>query len=171
MRPFLAAFYFARHRVILFPNGQNVQKPLSLMKTSFVLCLCVLLAVAAVGCSKKPQGGPRFKTYPVTGTVTVDGEGIPFISIECHPGPDSEIRFPVSASTKEGGEFSIGTYESGDGLPAGSYTLTFTWLVPGGVAAKDNLNGAYSDKSKSEYKFTVEEGDPTDLGVIELKTK
>ncbi|MFH1922367.1 MAG: hypothetical protein ABIP48_21095 [Planctomycetota bacterium] len=35
----------------------------------------------------------------------------------------------------------------------------------------DKLKGKYSDPAKSEFKVTVTEGQPTDMGRFELTTK
>lgn len=130
----------------------------------------LLLAVACWGCSKPRLGEPRMKTYPVTGVVTVDGEPAAFLEIECHPESDTELKRPVIAVTNTEGRFSIGTYESGDGLPEGSYVLTFKW-VEMGIAAVDKLKGAYADPQKSDYKVTVVAGETTDIGEIELSSE
>jgi len=132
----------------------------------------ILIASAIfTGCSEPPRGGPRFTTFPVTGEVDVDGEPAELIEIECHPdGDSSEIKYPISTMTDKNGHFSISTYQSGDGLPAGDYVLSFKWIEPG-LVPKDRFKGAYSDPKKSKIKVTVETGQKNDLGVIELSTK
>lgn len=94
--------------------------------------------------------------------------------VEIHPEPGtSELTHPIFAATDDNGEFSVATYEKDDGLPEGTYSLAFTWQTFSLVKKdkKDKLNGAYSDPKKSNIKVTVVEGEPTDLGLIELSTK
>lgn len=140
------------------------------MQLRFMLKTLLFCSVLSFGCSEKPRGGPRLTTTPVTGTVEVDGEAAENLTVECHPEPGAEIKYPVIANTDDDGHFSIAMYLKGDGLPEGTYRLTFKW-EEFGFPVKDKLNKAYADPSKSTYKFTVIAGEPNDLGVIELSTK
>jgi hypothetical protein len=74
--------------------------------------------------------------------------------------------------TDANGLFTISTYETGDGVPAGQYQLTFVWgqiNLMNSQYSGDKLNGKYSDPAKSEHTLTVTDSDdPHDLGVIEL---
>jgi hypothetical protein len=130
----------------------------------------LLLALLVAGCSEEQRGAPRLKTYPVTGTVLVDGVPAASLTVECHPEPGAQLKHEVATFTDENGKFSIGTYESKDGLPEGTYALAFIWPEMG-IVAKDKLKGAYADYKKSEHKVTVVTGQPNDLGEINLKTK
>ncbi|MEI8016966.1 MAG: hypothetical protein WCH39_02145 [Schlesneria sp.] len=136
-------------------------------------CEIILLAAALmIGCSQPQRGGPREKTFPVTGVVEVDGEATEGIEVSCHPEPGSSaIKYPVTTFTDANGAFSVGTYQSGDGLPEGKYTLAFKWEVPGPGTPINKLSRAYADPAKSTHKVTVEKGEKNDLGTIELSTK
>ncbi len=129
-----------------------------------------LSLVLFVGCSEPERGGPRAATSPVKGSVTVDGVAADFLQIECHPEAGAALQYPVSKLTDEKGQFTLGTYEAEDGLPEGTYTLTFTWMGPGLLQA-DRLKGAYADPKKSTQKITVVKGQETNVGTIELSTK
>jgi hypothetical protein len=80
-----------------------------------------------------------------------------------------------STFTGDDGQFSISTYEKGDGVPEGEYILTFMWgkrnVITTSYGGPDKLKGKYSDPKKSGHKITVRAGEPTDLGRIDLKTK
>lgn len=135
----------------------------------------LLISLTITGCSSNPVGGPRLKTSPVTGTVHVDGEPAMLLIVGFYPeSGTSELNHPVMATTDKDGKFSVGTYQTGDGLPAGKYCLVFKWQTFG-AKKQDKLKGAYKnafdDPSKSTFKVTVEEGMPNDLGIIELTTK
>lgn len=140
------------------------------MTGHFSRAAILLLAILVAGCSEGPRGGPRLKTYPVTGTVLVDGVPAAGVTVECHPEPGAQLKHEAARGTDENGKFSIGTYESKDGLPEGTYKLAFIWPEMG-LVAKDKLKGAYADPKKSEFKVTVDTGKPNDLGEINLKTK
>ena len=132
-----------------------------------VLCLSML---SLVGCSEPQRGGPRVNTAPVTGSVTVDGQPAAYLQIDCHPEAGSEIKYPISTVTDDKGNFAFTTYEASDGLPPGSYTLTFSWLEPG-LVPKDRLKGTYADPQKSTQKISVVKEQDNSLGTITLTTK
>ena len=127
------------------------------------------LLIVVVGCSSEPRGGPRLETTPLSGTVLLDGEPKAGVLVEFHPEADTtEMKRLAMVNTNENGEFAASTYEEGDGLPPGTYHLTFKWIGPG---RKDRLNGAYADPKKSQHEVALVAGEPNDLGVIELSTK
>lgn len=126
-------------------------------------------------------GGPgidKKPTFPVTGSITVDGN-VPDspIQIECHPQDGFDVERPTVSRTESDldGKFTISTYESGDGVPPGNYVVTFAWqefnIMSREYSGKDKLNGRYSDPAKSTITLTVEDGKPTDMGVVALTTK
>ncbi len=135
----------------------------------WALGLCVL-------CSCGEEGPARKATYPVTGTVMVDGAPAANLAIQVHNvnGMDKEQPTVSSAFTKEDGTFALATYDSGDGVPEGEYALTFMWgqmnLVSMNYGGPDRLKDRYRDPKKSEVRFEVN-GEPVDLGSIELRTK
>jgi 5-hydroxyisourate hydrolase-like protein (transthyretin family) len=128
----------------------------------------LLFSLVYSGCSSGRVVQPHVRTTPLIGTVHVDGKPADGLTVECYR--DSAKHPSNSTPTKADGEFSFGTYKLGDGLPEGTYRLTFKWksLAPGEV---DKLHGAYADPTKSKYTVTIEIGEPIDLGVIELSTK
>ncbi len=133
--------------------------------------VAVFLSLAlCIGCSEPERGGPRAATSPVKGIVQVDGAPAAFLQIECHPEAGSELKYAVSKLTDENGQFTLGTYEAEDGLPEGTYKLTFTWMGPGLLQA-DRLKGAYADPKKSTQQITVVKGQETVVGTIELSSK
>lgn len=143
------------------------------MCASGIRILVLLSLLIPTGCSKPQRGGPRFKTSPVTGTVLIDGQPKEMVEVTCHPDAASTtIKYPVVTMVDRDGKFSLGTYEGNDGLPEGTYKLTFKWLEPG-LVLKDKLKGAYDDPQKTEYSVTVkaDKGEKLDAGLIDLKTK
>lgn len=139
----------------------------------FVIAL--LLFPALAGCGDGPKGGPRITTYPIEGVVTVDGVPTEQIQVICHPVGESKVPTGSAAYTDAEGKFSIGTYESGDGAPAGEYKLTFMWgkinLMTGRYEGPDKLNGRYSDVEKSTFEVTVKENEKVPVIAAPLTTE
>lgn len=137
--------------------------------------ICLLGLLVLVGCSEEPRGAERVPTYPVTGIVEIDGKPVAQIAVACVPVNESDAKTPLtpSAFTDENGRFAIGTYESGDGAPAGTYKLTFRWGQRNYFTGRyegDRLKGKYATAEKSPVEVTVSAGEPIDLGVIKLTT-
>jgi len=137
--------------------------------------LFTVLILILTGCSQQET---RVPTYPVRGRVTVDGQPPgSALQIECHPVVGMDTRNPTVSRTEsdEAGNFKISTYAAGDGVPAGDYVLTATWLtfnlMSRDYTGPDKLNGRYSDPQTSSVKITVRPGEETDLGEIKLTTK
>ncbi len=133
----------------------------------------VVLVLSLTSCAKEPRGGPRVPTSPISGTVLVDGVPAAALLVTCHPMGDSPVPTKISAFTDQEGRFSVGTYESGDGAPAGEYQLTFLWgqwNFSGRYGGPDKLKDKYVDPETSKIIATVVEGLPSDLGQIELTT-
>jgi hypothetical protein len=140
----------------------------------------IVASMLLLGCSSKPSGPPHEKTYPVVGAITVDGQPASGVAVTFNPEGDTPLKFRSSIATDGNGRFSMSTYQKNDGMPAGTYVLTFEWargLSEGGIQLgkeaeklSDKLNGAYLDPKKSQHKITVS-ADKNDLGVIELSTK
>ena len=134
----------------------------------------ILLLLVFCSCSSRD---PNWKeTHPATGEVYVDGQPAALLRVTCTNvnGLDQDKPTLSSGTTDEEGKFQISTYEQADGLPEGEYVLTFMWgklSAVSGYGGPDQLKNKYQDPEKSEHKFTVVKGEPTDLGRIELTTK
>ncbi len=132
----------------------------------------IVVAAACAGCGGEPKGGPRVDTFPVSGVVLVDGTPTAGVLVACYPQGETEVKRRLVTQTDDQGAFSIGTYESSDGLPEGEYKLTFEWIEGTMLGPEtDKLKGAYSDPEKSEHPVTVKDGEENDLGEIKLSTK
>ncbi len=141
-------------------------------------CCGLLLGLAMLSSCAKEVDPNRKPTSPVTGQVTIDGKqpGSP-VKVECHNlnGIDQSNPTVSGGLTKEDGTFSLSTYKTGDGVPAGKYVLTFTWgqwnYISNSYGGQDKLNGRYSDPETSEIRFEVDGEEPVDLGTIALTTE
>ena len=111
--------------------------------------VAILLAIA-IGCS--PQGPPRTPTFPVTGQVYVDGQPAAELAVffTNANGVDKEQPTFSTANTDAEGKFKVSTYESGDGIPEGTYAVTFMW---GQVNFTDSIARIGADWSVSYFHF------------------
>ena len=136
--------------------------------------VAILLAIA-IGCS--PQGPPRTPTFPVTGQVYVDGQPAAELAVffTNTNGVDKNQPTFSTANTDAEGKFKVSTYESGDGIPEGTYAVTFMWgqvnLMTMSYGGPDKLNDRYSDPETSTFKVTVKRGERADMGKLLLTTK
>jgi hypothetical protein len=147
---------------------------LTLVRRGVVGIVMLTWVMLVCGCSKTDDG--RKPTSPVTGEVYVDGQPAAGVHVKFHDVKGFDAANPtVSASmTDESGHFSASTYDQGDGVPAGDYTVTFEWGELNKFSMQysgDKLKGKYSDPEKTEHRITVTDGSSTDMGRIELKTK
>lgn len=110
----------------------------------------------------KMAGGSRAETVAVSGKVTVAGTPTAGVMIyayaqEGEPKPAAEIR------TDADGNYAWSTYAAGDGLPPGTYKLTFAHVPKEGKGknqGEDLFQGKYSDPTASEFTLTVASGTP-----------
>jgi hypothetical protein len=107
------------------------------------------------------------KTFPVGGTVTVDGKPAPAgVVVSLHPQFPEADRLPIHprGATDETGRFKITTYNSNDGAPEGEYVVTVEWLQRLGPMSShfgnDKFGGAFAkpEANKDKPEFTVNVG-------------
>jgi len=145
-----------------------------MIRTAHVGLIAVLGLAVINGCAEKgPSKKPLTK---VKGIVHVDGVPAAQVNVTCNDvmGIDKTEPTVTTAITNADGSFALSTYETGDGIPAGEYTLTFFWgelnVMTMTVGGPDKLNNRYADV-KNGIPLKVESSEPVDLGVINLKTK
>jgi hypothetical protein len=153
------------------------------------LILCQLALIC--GCKgDAPPAVEKKPVFPVTGVINIDGKPTANVHVFLNPqesAPSDQSTIYTSSAkvvTDEAGKFAFGTYGPGDGLPVGNYVMSFYW--EGGVvvpmirdnddppklnAAADSFNRKYGTPSTSKQQFTVEDGKPVDLGVLDLKSR
>src|SRR5262245_47855051 len=91
----------------------------------------VVWAVAVglpAGCAKKSK---RLPVYPASGQVLVNGKPAAGVFVYLWPASiESGLdAYCPHAQTDESGRFTLATYDTGDGAPAGTYTVTAEWPV------------------------------------------
>lgn len=132
------------------------------------LGLVVLLGIAILvcpGCGKQKRKD-RPETVPVTGVVTykgqpVDGARLAFMA------DSQEVQGGVALAGPDG-KFSAMTFEPGDGLMPGSFTVTVVKMVGGELTeasdapptpVKNVLPDKYSRRETSPLKVEVKKGE------------
>lgn len=110
------------------------------------------------GCGKSE---PWNKVYPVNGVVTYKGKPVKDAELAFFP-LDEQVPDLVRpfARTNENGEFSLTTFNHGDGAPAGKYKVTVVHhevvVVKDIMTAKpNNLPRKYSNRDSSDLVIEV----------------
>ena len=133
------------------------------------LVLVCLFLLAAASCSSKDNRKP---VYPVKGRVLFQdkpaaGAFVVFVPVNEPPEPTDPRP---GAYADEEGVFTLNTYGTGDGAPAGEYIVTVVWREKGtgDEEGPDRLQGRYGDPKNSKLRATVKEG-PNELPPFRLK--
>ncbi|MBM3954821.1 MAG: carboxypeptidase regulatory-like domain-containing protein [Planctomycetes bacterium] len=134
----------------------------------------VVVATVVSGCSK-PNQQP---TWPVTGSIEYDGKPLVGATVVFHAIDKTNFKWKElpQAFTDAEGRFSVRTYTSADGAPAGEYSVGVAMVHPTSDEGDDQprrIKGAtviplkYADPSTSGIRVTVERK-KTDLPPIRL---
>jgi hypothetical protein len=145
---------------------------------SWAIYVSGLAAIFFSGC-----GDGRIPTYPVTGSVSVNGrpaEGA--IVVFCPLGTAAEVEHLRPAGMADAsGKFTLTTFEPSDGAPSGEYKVLVKWPAPvpaaqerdarpgGANKGPDRLRGKYYSIDSTPLKATIEE-QSNDLPPFELKS-
>jgi hypothetical protein len=140
----------------------------------FALVLGALVFAGCGGTVEKPVE----KVVPVGGKVTLDGKPQAGIQVIFTPiGGNTESR-GGNAVTDAAGAFSLKNYMGADGVPAGQYSVTFSWIVGPdgnppkqgqppipGVTAVERIPAMWSDRTKKgrHNSVTIPEAGNTSL--------
>jgi len=118
-----------------------------------------------VGCAEDKHG---IEVYPASGKVLVNGQPADGANVALF-GISPELQGPgapvPTGQTNAEGVFSLTSFESRDGAPAGEFKVTVIWPepIPPNVdqemyQPKDRLNGKYSNPQTSKLTATIEPG-------------
>ena len=129
----------------------------------------VLLAVALASCSKSTD---RPATYPITGRVLYEGRPASGAVVILHRADGANTSERPRAKADAQGEFTLTTFTTGDGAPAGEYAVTVEWRRADDHPEQgvDLLPPSYSDPKTSKLKVTIAGGSNEPL-VLKLTRK
>lgn len=122
------------------------------------------------GCS---SGSGNPVCYPISGKVLFNQQPIAEAQVVLYPKTGSISPLPMGY-TDEKGQFTITTWATGDGAPAGDYVVTVSWkaLELKGEekirSGRQLLSMENTDPHRSPWKYTVKEGGNAPL-VIDIK--
>lgn len=132
----------------------------------------LFLSCSFVGCGKEDKS--RLEVYKVTGELYVDGQPAKHAVLTFHP-TEIDPQHPMRpyALTNEEGRFAPSTYETGDGLPNGEYTITVEWrpfnVISNNFSGPDKLGEKFVSPEKSNLKVVVD-GQAVEIPRIELQS-
>ena len=111
--------------------------------------LLLPLTLFAIACG----GNSKIPLYPTEGKVLFNDKPAPGAIVWLHPvGPvDASIPKPRGKCGADG-TFQLGTFDAGDGAPAGKYHVTVFWTETtksGDMDGKNLLPTRYQDSQKS----------------------
>lgn len=159
-----------------------------LVRTACIATICFPLLF--VGCS----GSNRPTVVPVSGKITFQGEPVEGAQIAFHPTAEGAVRSAVG-ETDANGEFTLTTFDTGDGATPGEHVVTIfkappapsvefdmddpgdeydrmmneaTTRTAASDAEKSTVPAKYAGKETSPEKRTVVEGEDNVFN-IELK--
>lgn len=93
------------------------------------------------------RGTNKPKTYPVTGTVTLNGQPVAGATVNFTPkepaAPGQSGPQAASAVTDEQGKYQIGTFAKGDGALPGEYLVSVTKYEGGGPTGDSGSEEEY----------------------------
>jgi hypothetical protein len=151
-------------------------EPMSILNRRVATRLLAALGlISAIGCG---DGG--LATYPVTGTVKVDGKPAGGAMVTFCPTTGSEELMKLRPIGHVGpdGKFEVTTFNKGDGLPEGDYKILIRWPTKvAGVdendprsVGPDRLRGRYMNLERTTFTVKVDSS-TTELPPFELKSK
>ncbi|HVJ66488.1 MAG TPA: hypothetical protein VM510_00820 [Caulifigura sp.] len=132
------------------------------------------LALLFLCCGCGEASKPWDKVYPVSGVVTHKGKPIKDAELTLFP-VDDKVPEAVRpwAKSSENGEFSLSTYDRGDGAPPGKYKASIVHheivVSAGAMGTKPNdLPKKYASRETTDWIIEVKEGE-TKLPTFDLK--
>ncbi len=124
----------------------------SMWRQSYGLFVCGVLLMTGVGCSS--SNVPMQRTYKTTGRVLLDGQPVGGLDVRFIPKDKTEFKLEETplGRTDEQGNFTLTTYNTGDGAPAGEYLVAVSYpdQVPVPEEADETAAAIAFSKAKKE---------------------
>jgi hypothetical protein len=125
------------------------------------LLVCPLALLVCCGC-----GDGRVPTYEVRGQVFAGDRPAANALVTLHPvgGAAADAIHPTG-TVDDTGNFTLTSYKTGDGAPAGEYEVTVVWYLavksgsgPDDYETRNFLPARYADAKTSQLRATVTKG-------------
>lgn len=131
---------------------------------SVVAAVAALGLFAMVGCSDGTTGGRRVPVHKVTGKVTLFGAPLPGAVVSFAPKAGQPFAM---GRTNDAGEFTMTTYDLGDGAAAGLFGVVISKYAP----PADNNQAAASSHStdvnaKVSSSHNAKDADAATVGLV-----
>ncbi len=117
--------------------------------------------------------------FPVSGKILYRGKPIPDATVCLHPVTpfaDGKPAVLPRAEVNENGEFTVTTYRTHDGAPAGEYRVTVSWLGPlSGIdedaedRLRERLPRKYVNAQTTDLQVAVSEQGSNELPEIQIR--
>lgn len=123
---------------------------------ALAIAMLLILAAGTMGCGRQPK---RLEVFPVKGKILFGGKAAAGATVVLHPIGNPALPRPVGTVQKDG-TFTVRTYETDDGAPAGKYKLTvelvkFVQKGDDFEPGKNLLPAKYADAAKSNLLIEV----------------
>ena len=139
-----------------------------------IVLSCLMFAVGLTGCGEAVK--PWEIVVPASGKITFEGKPDEGAELTLTP-VSAEVPATVRPSAKSvaDGSFTLGTYGTGDGAPAGDYNVSAVWfkLVNSGgsmVRGDNALPAKYANPETSGIKIVIGDTETT-IPQIDLRNK
>ena len=124
----------------------------------------LLLLALWAGCSGSGGGGERVKVYRASGKVTMSGGAVANASVTFSP----QEKQPVATGlTDNEGNFTLTTYEGGDGAAAGDYVAIVTKSVASSDPTAASHEAYASGKTDASAMHSAEKSSAPTSGLPE----
>ncbi len=134
---------------------------------------CAALSISLAGCGSSATGD-RLPVFPATGRLVFDGRPVTGAYIVLHPktaGEGRSIPRPHAVAAADG-SFTLTSYESNDGAPAGDYAVTVELRKlaqhGGDIAAGPNTLPSRYEKPDTTPVFVHIADESNELGPIKI---
>lgn len=155
--------------------GDNAPNRRRSTKARAARCLLILAGpglAALAGCGKSDV---IYEVVPVAGKITFDGKPPQGAVVMLTPvSPPEDDAVAPQGGVQADGSYKITSYTSGDGAPPGEYVVTVSWYKMDeklGGPGPNVVPAEFTDPAKSKLKVTINQGAPTEIPPIDIKSK
>jgi hypothetical protein len=126
-------------------------------RCAVIAVIALFAATAFTGCGKRTAPaikGAKLPVFPVKGKLLMDGKPMIAAAIMFNPVakfPPGVSHMQPRATADENGDFTVTTYNPGDGAPAGDYKITISWKGEEAAGFTDGGRGETEEKAPRDF--------------------